>query len=219
MNHIDLRTEVQDAARTAHASGKPISKADIWHLFKDRPGAGRGSVHRWVDAVIEEMAVKEVLKRRGVRVGVKPGVAPKAGVRRRAGAEDPVRVLLEAAGPDVVIASDPNAAAIAFETLLATCIRECEGLLTLAKGDDGKIRNARLAGSAVDQLRRTLATAAGIYTSLQNQEKANRQDFYSKFMDELLAIVMQEMPATRDKVLARFESLRQQYARYDKARR
>lgn len=96
---------------------------------------------------------------------------------------------------------------IDYVRIIQDNLRDLHAGLAMAKTDEGKIRNPRLMLACVDQIGKQLSHASRVQVAL-SLDASQRID---QFMDELVDLVMQEIPGRRDYILGRMDTLRLQY--------
>lgn len=186
-----LRNRVELAIDAAMASGQ-ISPAHIVSQFANS-GLNRSTLFRWIDKRIKESEAVAVVGR--------PKPIP----------QTISRVVVEDVdtGTRVLgrVADVSSGEGIDYVRIIQDNLRDLHAGLALAKHDDGKIKNPRLMLACVDQIGKQLSHASRVQVAL-SLDASQRID---QFMDELVDLVMQEIPERRDYILGRMDTLRLQY--------
>jgi hypothetical protein len=73
----------------------------------------------------------------------------------------------------------------------------------ISRREDGTIKNVRIAGWAAEGIRKTVQTRANIHPILQEQE----MDKHRQFCDDVVAVIKQEDPKTRNRIFQRLRAL------------
>lgn len=182
-----LHNRVILAVDAAVASGG-LSRAAIVAQFADS-GVGQSTLFRWIDKRMKEAAIAAVVGKGGP---IADAIALDA---ERGG-----RVLGR-------VADVARGEGIDYVRIIQDNLRDLHAGLAMAKHEDGKIKNPKLMLACVDQIGKQLSHASRVQVAL-SLDASQRID---QFMDELVDLVMQEIPERRDHILGRMDTLRLQY--------
>lgn len=180
-----LKDEIRQAVKDASDDGQLVSKSDVARRFQNC-GLARSTVYLWIDRFLLELAAGAVQVKRGG-----PAI-PLTEVSRE----------MISAGNIV----DP-VDGIPYIQIIQNNLNELRLGLAMAKDEDGRIKNVRLMLACVDGIGRQLSHAARVQVATAMDHNA-RND---KFLDQLVDLVMAELPHRRDEILAGMEALRLRY--------
>jgi hypothetical protein len=182
----DLRDKVFAAVDAAEKTGT-VSRPALLRQFENS-GLARATIYRWVESRIKQIAIEKARKSQPVAV-----VVAKDATRA-------IAALGKADGP------------IEFAQLLHQIINDLLMVRAMSLTEDGKLRNPRLLMESADRLGKALDRAARIGAIMRDQERESRTDLHAQFMDEILDLVMAELPDKRDRILSQIEGIRQKFA-------
>jgi hypothetical protein len=158
-----------------------VTRSTIIADFADS-GVGQATLYRWINARMRVVAADVVMQGR------------------------PIVTKVEA----LAVRGDtaPRPAGIDFHQRLLSSLERTDVLRAMAYTADGKPKNVKLARDTDEDERRKLHTAASIQEKL---EASAMHKMYAAFIDEILSIVMAELPESRDRILSRMEEVRARY--------
>jgi hypothetical protein len=189
-----LRNRVDAAVDLAIARGGDVSRSTIVAQFATA-GVNQSTLFRWIDKRMKQADADAVVGR------AKPIPHKASSPSQKAEAESAPAPALGR------VADAARGEGIDYVRIIQDNLRDLHAGLAMAKTDDGKIKNPRLMLACVDQIGKQLSHASRVQVAL-SLDASQRID---QFMDELVDLVMQEIPARRDYILGRMDTLRLHY--------
>jgi hypothetical protein len=187
------RVEAAVLAEVGRVGPAAFNRTSIVREFL-REGAKRTTMFRWIDQILASGSPDQHLAQ-VVKTAAAKRIAADAGGLSMAGE---VRTKLPAV---VKVEHIVTAGVVPVIDRLNTCITAADQLMSHARNDDGKVRNARLLLAASEHLRRCVDTAARITDTLMRAEKVER--YHAAIIEEIAA----ENPATAERILMRISRL------------
>lgn len=188
--HLQAEVEAAVLAAVERAGKLEVDQSAIVKPFLSR-GAGRSTVYRWVGAILKDGRAYQHLAR---------AIKEAAEERARGGpsaAEDISKSLPAVVRPEHIV----NAGAIPIIARLNECVETAQNLMTHARTEDGRIRNAKLLIAASEHLRRCLDTAARIADQMRAVNQVDR--FHAAIIEE----VSRESPECAERIQRRLSTL------------
>lgn len=181
-----LRTAVYQAVDQAvRIEGPGFSRSDVVGRFLDK-GTSRATLFKWIKAA---MAGHEERARQA---------KPKRGRPRKEA--PPVVQAVTVRDSDIEAPADQGTG-VSYIVELQDSLRRLKVMLQMAEGEDGKVRNVRLALNSIDLIGKTLERAARISATVQDME-AQR-----KFLKSLADVIYRQPSAVRDAIVAEMRAL------------
>jgi hypothetical protein len=202
---VALRADVEQAVLAAAeklGAEAGIDTAGIVRHFSGR-GAADSTLFRWCREIIKSgkpgQHVAKQVKRAADRRVARSAAYPEA-----AAAE--VRAELAATLPAVVRVDDVLGGAAGGKVVgvidrLQRLMADLEMLIAHAKTEDGKVRNARLLGTSLEQMRRCLETGVRLHQAMRETDQVDR------LQNAIIDAIAEESPELAARVYLKIDAI------------